>query len=176
MISQLSTWIDTLLRRLFPGIVLCALLSVYQDAPALDRAMPAQGLDVSSASFVPPPESRQPRLLTFISDLHFGLGRQANGQWSPKEDFRWGNALAGFLDELGARGAHHVDLIIVGDFLELWQPPPEIRCEGLGADTGCTIFEMVRIAQAVVSAHSNELTLLRDFSKRGENRNSYHPG
>jgi UDP-2,3-diacylglucosamine pyrophosphatase LpxH len=120
-------------------------------------------------------QSEQPRLLAFISDLHFGLGRGPDGRWSPREDFRWPKALAGFLAELRRR-SDRVDLVIVGDFLELWQPPAGIACEGLGPDAGCTVAEMVQIAQTVIAAHGADFALLGDFAKAGDNRLHIIPG
>ncbi|MDE5454135.1 hypothetical protein GWE18_15000 [Bradyrhizobium sp. CSA112] len=157
-------------------IAACASLSAGERASAQERTMPDPRADASTTPFASPPGSPQQRLLAFISDLHFGLGRQANGRWSPKEDFRWTSALAGFLEELGRRSANQVDLVIVGDFLELWQPPADIACDGINADTGCTIPEMVRIVETVVAAHDDDFARLRDFSKRGENRIHIIPG
>jgi Calcineurin-like phosphoesterase len=132
---------------------------------------------VPTAPFVMPPASAVPRMIVFISDLHFGLGRRPDGNWSPKEDFRWPGALQGFLNEMGRRGNDRVDLVIVGDFLELWQPPDGITC-GMsgGADLGCTVPEIVSIARTVIDAHQADLALLRDFVKRGENRLYIIPG
>jgi UDP-2,3-diacylglucosamine pyrophosphatase LpxH len=130
-----------------------------------------------AAPFVPPPASTPPRMMVFISDLHFGLGKRPDGRWSPKEDFRWPDALKGFLNEMGRRGNDRVDLVIVGDFLELWQPQDGIACDASGgADLGCTVPEMVSIARTVISAHQSDLALLRDFAKRGENRLYIIPG
>lgn len=63
------------------------------------------------------------RLVVFASDLHFGVGQDASGKFDPTEDFRWPQALAGFLNYLSERGQQKVDLVILGDMLELWQPP-----------------------------------------------------
>lgn len=118
-----------------------------------------------------------PRMIVLISDLHFGMGKRPDGRWSPKEDFRWPGALKGFLDDMARRGNDRVDLVIVGDFLELWQPPDGIACDTSGgADLGCTVPEMVSIARAVIEAHQDDLALLREFAKRGENRLYVIPG
>src|SRR5207253_2977251 len=87
---------------------------------AQDRTTSPTPLVVTRSSFVPPPVSATPRPTAFISDLHLGLGKQPDGRWWPKKDFRWTNALFGFLDELSKWGEDRVDLVIVGDFLELW--------------------------------------------------------
>jgi hypothetical protein len=80
--------------------------------------------------FVPP--ATESRHLVFISDLHFGVGRGKNGSWNPTEDFRWPRALRGFLNRIALDGHDSVDLVVVGDFREMWQRPPEIPCKGSG--------------------------------------------
>jgi hypothetical protein len=148
--------------------------------PALDASAQPQGVAapmMPAAPFVTPPASAEPRMIVFISDLHLGLGKRPDGRWSPKEDFRWPDALRGFLNEMGQRGNDRVDLVIVGDFLELWQPPDGTACDASGgADLGCTVPEMVSIARTVIDAHRDDLLLLRDFAKRGENRLYVIPG
>lgn len=132
---------------------------------------------IPPAPFVQPPTSDQPRMIAFISDLHFGLGRRSTDQWAHKEDFRWPGALKGFLDEISRSGGDHADLVIVGDFLELWQPPDEIKCDEAGnADLGCTVAQMSSIAKAVIDAHKSDIGLLREFAERGENRLYVIPG
>jgi UDP-2,3-diacylglucosamine pyrophosphatase LpxH len=119
---------------------------------------------------------KEPRYLAFISDFHAGLGKQPDGRWQPTEDFRWPRALAGFLAELSRWGGDTVDLVIVGDFLELWQPPAHIKCEGRSAELGCTLDEMEEITRLVVAAHPTLFVALRDFSRRGDNRVHLIPG
>jgi UDP-2,3-diacylglucosamine pyrophosphatase LpxH len=111
-----------------------------------------------------------PRHSVFISDLHFGVGKQAGGDWDPTEDFRWPRALEGFLNKISEDGEQRVDLVIVGDFLELWQPPADIKCHGTSADLGCTIDEMAALVGKVVAEHAGDLAILRTFAERGENR------
>ena len=65
-------------------------------------------------------QAEAPRPIVVISDFHMGLGRRADGTWDPKEDFRWTGALRGFLSELSRRNSDRTDLVIAGDFLELW--------------------------------------------------------
>lgn len=103
-----------------------------------------------------------------ISDLHFGVGKATNGRWNPTEDFRWPKALRGFVDTISTMGNQHTDLVIVGDFLELWQPL--ISCKGKDADTGCTIDEMAALSGLVAAQHKNDLAIFKDFASRGENR------
>ena len=166
-------------RRVAP-LLLALMVGMAVTFPVPDAAAQTKGgatSEVPAAPFVTPPASAEPRMIVFISDLHFGLGKRADGRWSPKEDFRWPDALKGFLNEMGRRGNDRVDLVIVGDFLELWQPPDGIACDTSGgADLGCTVPEMVSIARTVIDAHRGDLALLRDFAKRGENRLYLIPG
>jgi hypothetical protein len=116
------------------------------------------------------------RHLLFISDTHLGIGRQPDGTWYPTEDFRWLNALTGFLDYLSSSLQDRIDLVIVGDFLELWQPPPGFVCHSLTRDLGCTLEDMEQMTRAVVVAHEREFAVLQKFSRRGENRVHVIPG
>ncbi|MFW0754722.1 hypothetical protein ACN1C3_08200 [Pseudomonas sp. H11T01] len=118
----------------------------------------------------------QERLSVFISDLHLGLGRTADGSWHPYEDFRWPQALKGFLSAVSKEGNDTVDLIIVGDFLELWQLPDDIHCEGSGAGAGCSVPELVDLTTRIIKAHDADLQALKDFSVRGTNRLYLVPG
>ena len=113
-----------------------------------------------------------PREIYVISDLHMGLGRIGgpNGPWHRTEDFRWPRALAGFLDTISPPGANRgVDLVIAGDFLELWQPPAGIPCQGPNEDYGCSVAELVEITCLVLRAHAAETASLADFAARDDN-------
>ncbi|TQF30569.1 hypothetical protein UNPA324_13820 [Bradyrhizobium sp. UNPA324] len=132
------------------------------------RADDANAPGVAQVPYQAPAAS--PRHSVFISDLHFGVGKQAGGAWDPTEDFRWPRALEGFLNRITEDGEQRVDLVIVGDFLELWQPPADIKCGGAGADLGCTIDEMAALVEKVAAEHAGDLGLLRAFAERGENR------
>lgn len=128
------------------------------------------------------PANEGTRYLVVISDLHMGLGK-VGSQWHPYEDFRWPKALKSLLDEVSRLGKDRVDLVIAGDFLELWQRPDDIACKGQGAGLGCTVEEMVRVTQRVIKAHSGvdagsprAFDSLRAFSQRGENRIYLLPG
>ncbi|MDF9757587.1 UDP-2,3-diacylglucosamine pyrophosphatase LpxH [Pseudomonas sp. TE6288] len=116
------------------------------------------------------------RVSVLISDLHFGLGKESNGRWHPYEDFRWPNALEGFLQALSSEYGDNIDLVIVGDFLELWQTPADIPCSSGSADAGCTVGEMTRLAARISKAHVHELSLLGDFARRGDNHLYVIPG
>ena len=117
------------------------------------------------------------RNLIVISDLHFGLG--CNGtvkNCASTEDFRWTKALSGFLDQISKDSNDRADLIIAGDFLELWQRPDSIQCEGSINDLGCTVKEIEDTTNVVVSAHAKDLAALSAFSQRGDNRLYVIPG
>ena len=117
------------------------------------------------------------RAIALISDLHFGVGKQADKTWDPTEDFRWSNALQGFLDALSTCGNNQVDLVIAGDLLELWQPPDWVTCkQSQDSDYGCTPDEMKQIAQVVVTAHEMDLATLGAFAMKGANRLIIIPG
>ena len=128
----------------------------------------------STPSFQAP--SSPDRTIVIISDLHLGPGRNADGSWYRTEDFRWGKALKAFLDDISQKRTHHVDLIIAGDFLDMWQPPAHIRCEGAGPELGCTAAEMKTVASWTVGAHAQVFEDLRMFSQRGDNRLHIIPG
>ncbi len=148
------------------------LLSLPTTLLAQSATGPATAL--TRVVFTPPGEGR--RLLVFISDIHLGLGRKDEATWHATEDFRWDQALQGFLDEISVMGQEKVDLVLLGDFLEMWQPPVSVDCRGPGADLGCTVAEMERISAAVIAAHPKALQALRVFSQRGANRLHVVPG
>lgn len=159
-------------------IILVGLLGGCALAQSTDEVPRAA---LASAPFREPPAGK--RLLVFVSDFHMGVGKKAGGSWDPTEDFRWHGALGGFLDEVTRRGADKVDLVIVGDFLELWQPPAAIPCRGptsapgsTDPDLGCSVTEAAQLATHVASQHATALASLREFSNRGENRVRIIPG
>jgi UDP-2,3-diacylglucosamine pyrophosphatase LpxH len=120
--------------------------------------------------------STSDRSMVVISDLHLGLGKNTNDSWNKKEDFRWHKAFTTFLHEISKIGNQQVDLIIAGDFLDMWQPPENIRCEGVSAELGCTVDEMKTVAVWIKNAHKEVFNALRDFSQRGDNRLYIIPG
>jgi UDP-2,3-diacylglucosamine pyrophosphatase LpxH len=128
----------------------------------------------ASSPYVKP--SREQRYIAVISDLHIGPGRHPDGQWFPTEDFRWPEALRGYLDHLSKWGNDEVDLIIAGDFLELWQPPRELECAGRSPELGCTIEESASIVKRVVAGQAKVFKLIGEFSGRGKNRVHIIPG
>jgi len=137
--------------------------------PGICKSLPA----------LPPSEiaatSAQPRQLIVISDLHFGVGKRIEKDWYPYEDFRWPNALKGFLTEIGRAANQEVDLVIAGDLLELWQPPQHIKCDG-EAGAKCSVKTMAAMTHHIVGAHSVELNALADFAVRGNNKLYIVPG
>jgi UDP-2,3-diacylglucosamine pyrophosphatase LpxH len=164
-VTQLSGYVPALLnlRRIKVGVFALCAAGLSISALAQDDS-PA----VAKVSYQAPTPGQ--RFTVFISDLHFGVGRRQDGSWDPTEDFRWPNALKGFVDRISELGHEQTDLIIVGDFLELWQPPSSIACRGDGPDLGCTITEMAELSKLVAAQHKTELEILRGFAERGENR------
>jgi UDP-2,3-diacylglucosamine pyrophosphatase LpxH len=142
--------------RKFAPLVLCGLLLPLQAA-----AQPA-----------PAPA----RTMVFISDMHMGVGKSSDGQWLPTEDFRWPGALDGFLSYIDRTYDGRADLVILGDFLELWQPYPGMPCTDPREETSCTVSETAALAARVVTAHVADLRRLGDFSRRGNNRIQVVPG
>lgn len=118
------------------------------------------------------------RVVVVISDLHMGLGSQ-NGTWHGNEDFRWPKALAGFLKKIDAEEPNPIDLVIAGDFLELWEAsfgrcteaPDAAHARGEdeapGPDYGCTVAEMEGVADAVLAGHAEEIGALARFAAGG---------
>src|SRR5512139_1302145 len=81
------------------------------------------------------------RPIYVISDLHMGVGRANGRDWHPLEDFRWPRAFDGFLRQIRKDHPGGVDLVIAGDFLELWQHPT-VSCEKWpDPECGCSIEE-----------------------------------
>lgn len=109
--------------------------------------------------------------IVFLSDVHLGLGLD-----DPKEDFRTPEMVVPFLEALSATYGDAIDLVILGDLLELWQPPKHVRCAKRPANLGCTAEQMRQIAADVAKAHSAELRAFGSFAKRGENVLHVAPG
>ncbi len=119
------------------------------------------------------PDARQ---VVVISDLHFGVGKDADGRWQATEDFRWTKALEGFLHRVSECGKDKVDLVVAGDAFELWQPPKALECQGPSADAGCTPAQLRAILANAISAHRADLALFGAFADRGSNRLYFIPG
>jgi UDP-2,3-diacylglucosamine pyrophosphatase LpxH len=112
----------------------------------------------------------------FISDLHFGLGHVDEAKWDPYEDFRWNDALSGFLTHLDSTYKSRVDLIVLGDFMEMWQHPLPSNCQGPTKDHGCSVAEARDLAHRIALAHQDSLKQLSVFAKKGENHLYLVPG
>jgi hypothetical protein len=115
------------------------------------------------------------RLTVFISDLHFGLGKLPSGAWDQVDDFRWTNALKGFLKEISRQSEGKTTLVIAGDLLEMWQHP-NLPCSQGDENRGCTPEEMGALADVIVKAHRTDLEALGSFASGGENRLVIIPG
>ena len=153
-----------LIECLFPILLIgCASKPPLSAQPTSPTPLPAS------------PPTAVPALTVFISDLHFGLGKRSNGQWHPLDDFRWSNALRGFLDEISRRSGNRTTLVIAGDFFEMWQHPT-VPCSSGTADLGCTVAEMEEVARLIVEGHRGDLEALGAFASRGENRLVVIPG
>lgn len=129
---------------------------------------------VAAAALLSSARAATDRYVVLVSDLHFGIGR-SGGDWDPYEDFRWPKALEGFLNRISADGNKKVDLVIVGDFLELWQRPKDLECKGT-KDAGCTEAEVSKLVARIVSAHADALQSLRSFAADGDNHLYVVPG
>jgi UDP-2,3-diacylglucosamine pyrophosphatase LpxH len=161
------------IEMLIGRIVFASLLSLWFIV-ACSSVNSGSGPPLAKTQFIQLPSDS--RLIVLISDLHMGIGRQEDATWYETEDYRWPRALKGLLDEISRRGNDAVDLFIVGDFLELWQPPKNVTCIGVSEDLSCTVAEMRQITEVIVEAHAPEMADLRAFSKKGDNRLHIIPG
>src|SRR6266581_4623679 len=74
------------------------------------------------AVFAATASSNSDRLRVFISDLHFGVGKDiATGKWNNLEDARWAPEFSSFLHAIDRVGGGATDLVLNGDTFELWQ-------------------------------------------------------
>jgi UDP-2,3-diacylglucosamine pyrophosphatase LpxH len=112
-------------------------------------------------------------LTVVISDLHFGLGREASG-WSPLEDFRWRSDFKPFLSALNAGGAG-VTLVLAGDTFELWESE-KADCTYRSDDWSCTEAEAVARLDRVLGNHRDEMGDLRAFASQPGHRLVIVPG
>ena len=87
------------------------------------------------------------RIMIFVSDLHMGVGIEPgvgtridpskperwdnvkNFKWHNTEDFRWHKEFKDFLTQINKDGESNVDLVLVGDILELWQSLDKKTCD-----------------------------------------------
>ncbi|MBX9963710.1 MAG: hypothetical protein K2Y35_11685 [Burkholderiales bacterium] len=172
------------------------LFLMFGNAPAI--------AEVEVLKPTPAPPSGK-RMLVFISDLHLGLGHTkkdatsgdwTKGAWHPMEDFRWHMDFDAFLTDLEGRSksaGFAIDLVLVGDFLELWQSPwLERDCmydasgKPVGADAAntanvqkdlsCTEVDALSRTIRVLGAHRDTLLRLKQFAENGDNRVTIVPG
>lgn len=133
------------------------------------------------------------RTAVFVSDLHLGVGRNPEDKsphpdWHNLEDFRWGQEFSDFLISINQDGKGKVDLVILGDFLELWQSLSETDCHHEkektkngktvkdGKELGCTESEAKTRVTRVLDEHSEVLQKLAWFARQGDNRVTIVPG
>jgi UDP-2,3-diacylglucosamine pyrophosphatase LpxH len=100
------------------------------------------------------------RAVVVISDLHMGTGRDASGNWTREEDFRWASEFAEFLRAISAEHRGAVDLVLNGDTFELPSREP----------TALSTLERV------LAAHNAEMQALAAFATSGTNRIVVIPG
>jgi hypothetical protein len=157
---------NVFLRRILLTLAVGIFLSCASSGP-VDGQSPTPAPAPTPAAFETP-------LTVFVSDLHFGFGR-SGGRWNPLDDFRWSNALKGFLSAISSQTNDQTTLVITGDFFEMWQHPG-IRCDKGDADHGCTVAEIEEIARKIVAGHRADLQALGAFAARGGNRLVVIPG
>lgn len=138
-------------------------------------ALSSAGARAQSCTAQMPEPTPGQRYIVAISDLHFGAGK-VDGKWSPKEDFKWHNALAGFLDKVSICASDKVDLVIAGDMLELWQTHDNKKCAKTSGDSGCTVDELTERVKTIVAQHAQDLVLFGQFADRGDNQVYVVPG
>jgi UDP-2,3-diacylglucosamine pyrophosphatase LpxH len=132
----------------------------------------------AATPFPPAPVLDQPagpRTRVFISDLHFGPGKNAQGVWDPYEDFRWAPEFDAFLQAIDKAGGGATDLVVVGDAFEVWQPRTD-DCECRCRDLSCTADGAVALMEKILSQHKAEMASLRRFADSGTNRVVFLPG
>ena len=129
------------------------------------------------------------RTAFFISDLHVGAGKQADGQWRRIEDFRWQSDLDAFLIWADAQAKGQADLVLVGDVFELWQSPfmtcssdvtksgcvvPD--CSENDTEVGCSEVEALARLSYTLKQHADFIGAIRAFAAHGDNRVYFIPG
>lgn len=110
--------------------------------------------------------------ILFVSDLHLGVGRDPQNpvDWHATEDFRWHDEFDDFLKEMVRTGGGKLQLVILGDFLELWQSlKQDCEHQRVGRDLGCTESEALARVDRVLSQHHKVIASLGWFAGQGEN-------
>ena len=129
------------------------------------------------------------RYTIFVSDLHVGAGRTAQGNWRNIEDFRWQPEFDKFLAYVDQQGKGKTDLIFVGDTFELWQSPL-MSCSGDLSNPGCVVPDchdddteigcsepeaLARI-EYPLKQHPDFIASVGKFATSGDNRAYFLPG
>jgi UDP-2,3-diacylglucosamine pyrophosphatase LpxH len=115
------------------------------------------------------------RTIVVIGDLHMGAGRDENGAWRAREDFRWAKELGEFLTAIDRAGRSAVDLVLNGDTFDLLSADlPD--CPSADTAVGCAEPEALKRLEVVLTAHAAEIGALGGFSHRGTNRVVFVPG
>ncbi len=138
--------------------------------------------EVYSDALLPSPdEPAGQRQIIVISDLHMWRGLIADGvadctrhdaaAWERMEDFRWCDEFRQFLrkiDKDGRDAGLPTDLIVAGDFLELWQSP-DIPCGVAGRrNLGCSEDQALARLEGITAGHAGALAALGWFASQGE--------
>jgi len=118
----------------------------------------------------------QDRLAIFVSDFHVGSGKDPVGKWLKIEDFRWEAEFSKFLGYIASQGNDKVDLIIVGDLLELWQSDHMDDCRNDNKEWGCTEKQALERTKRIITGHKGLFDSLRSFAGKGSNRIVVLPG
>lgn len=105
-----------------------------------------------------------------ISDMHLGMGRRADGEWHPLEDFKSDDAFKEFLDLAEDGGAD--ELIINGDWIDFTQLEPLAYRMDLfseeGLRLGWTEEESVSKLESCLAGHRGLFDDLRHFMASGK--------
>jgi hypothetical protein len=104
--------------------------------------------------------------------------RSTSPRWHPIEDFRWDGEFSDFLSHINQEERSKVDLVLLGDVLELWQSLSEKDChhESIDKNLGCREDEALARTQRVLDQHQGVLDKLNWFAGQGENRVTIVPG
>lgn len=151
------------MRNILPGLLV--MIWACAGTPALSDPRFIKPEAISDSS---------PRTLAVISDLHMGVG-MVNGRWHDYEDFRWDDALQGLLNYLSGQG--DIDLVIAGDFLELWQLPNADACKDNDDDDApLTQAQIEALTREIVNRRQVVFAALREFVGKNKNRLYVIPG
>jgi hypothetical protein len=150
--------------------------SLFASTQASFRVVPAViVITLATGVAVLDSQTSASRFVVIASDLHFGAGRNASGEWHPTEDFRWQEDLAAFLRAIDEAGKGAIDLVLNGDTFELWQPPAD-ECRQRDERSGCSEQEARARLDRVIAAHAADLSALGSFARSGSNRLILVPG